>query len=205
MLSKTKVTTCIAIGLFSLLYACNQESETSSNDLNRDVTATRNKEGDNKIVRGEYLATIGQCNDCHSPKIMTAQGPIFDSAHLLAGHLAQMQLPPLSAEDFKPGPWGHMSLDGTAFAGPWGISYPANLTPDSATGIGTWTEEIFVKTIRTGKHLGDPNGRDILPPMPWPNISRMTDDDLSALFTYLKSLPPISNRVPAPMPPIAMK
>ena len=53
MLSKTKVTTCIAIGLFSLLYACNQESETSSNDLNRDVTATRNKDGDKNYPHRE--------------------------------------------------------------------------------------------------------------------------------------------------------
>jgi hypothetical protein len=55
--------------------------------------------------------------------------------------------------------------DLTAFVGPWGISYTANLTPDSATGIGAWSEAAFINTIRSGKHLG--NGRDILPPMPW--------------------------------------
>jgi hypothetical protein len=98
-----------------------------------------------------------------------------------------------------------MSPDITAFAGPWGISYAANLTSDSATGIGAWTEEQFIKSMRTGKHLGAENGRPILPPMPWPFISKMTDEDLSAVYAYLKSLPPVSNRVPAPTPPNEVK
>jgi len=204
MLNRTKAIIS-AMGLFTFLYACNSSSNDSVNDQNREVSATRNKEGENAVTRGQYLATIGQCNDCHSPKNMTPQGPVIDSSNLLSGHPANMQMPPLDSTAFKPGPWGRMSLDGTAFAGPWGISYTANLTPDSATGIGSWSEETFVKTLRTGKHLGQPNGRDILPPMPWFNIAAMTDEDLSALYAYLHSLPPISNKVPAPQPPSAMK
>jgi hypothetical protein len=94
-----------------------------------------------------------------------------------------------------------MAPDITSFVGPWGISYAANLTPDSATGIGAWTEDVFMKTLRTGKHLGMENGRPILPPMPWEFIGKMTDEDLSAVFAYLRNLPAISNRVPAPVPP----
>ena len=52
----------------------------------------------------------------------------------------------------------------TAWAGPWGVSYAANLTPDKRTGIGAWTADQFIKTMRTGKHLGV--GRPVLPPMP---------------------------------------
>lgn len=94
-----------------------------------------------------------------------------------------------------------MAPDLTAFSGPWGISYTANLTSDSATGIGAWPEETFISAIRTGKHLGNPNGRDILPPMPWAEIAKMTDEDLKAVYAYLQSLPPIKNQVPQPVAP----
>ena len=87
----------------------------------------------------------------------------------------------------------------TAWQGPWGISFTANLTPDQNTGLGVWTEEMFIKTIREGKHMG--NGRPILPPMPWPGFAKMTDDDLKAIFAYLRTITPISNRVPDPIPP----
>src|SRR5204862_295164 len=78
----------------------------------------------------------------------------------------------------------------TAWAGPWGISYGANLTPDKP-GIGAWTADLFIKTMRTGKHLGV--GRQILPPMPWQQIGRLTDRDLRAEYTYLRSFTPIEN------------
>jgi hypothetical protein len=87
----------------------------------------------------------------------------------------------------------------TAFAGPWGVSFTANLTPDPETGLGKWTEETFVETIRTGRHEG--RGRPILPPMPWENFKEATDEDLHAIFAYLKTLPPIRNRVPQPIDP----
>lgn len=90
----------------------------------------------------------------------------------------------------------------TAWAGPWGISYTANITPDQKTGIGLWTEDMFIGAMRTGKQMG--NGRPILPPMPWNWYAKMTDDDLKSIFMYLKSIPPIDNAVPAaviaPMP-----
>jgi hypothetical protein len=93
--------------------------------------------------------------------------------------------------------------DFTAWSGPWGVSFAANLTPDRNTGLrsGVWTEDLFIKALRTGKHMG--TARDILPPMPWPEISRMTDDDLRAIWAYLGTIPPITNHVPDPIPPSA--
>ena len=85
----------------------------------------------------------------------------------------------------------------TAFAGPWGIFFTPNLTPDK-TGLGDWIEEMFVKAIKTGKHLGV--GRPIMPPMPWPAYPQMTEADLKAIFAFLKTIPPIVNRVPEYMP-----
>jgi hypothetical protein len=87
----------------------------------------------------------------------------------------------------------------TAWAGPWGVSFTANLTPDAETGIGEWTFETFRSALRTGRHMG--RGRPILPPMPWPVYGQMTDADLEAIFTYLKSRPAVKNRVPEPLPP----
>jgi hypothetical protein len=91
----------------------------------------------------------------------------------------------------------------TAWAGPWGVSFGTNLTPDKETGIGEWTEEAFMQAMRTGKHQGQPNGRDILPPMPWQSIAQMTDEDLKMVWAYLRSIPPVKNQVPLPVPPSA--
>ncbi|MGE5232788.1 MAG: c-type cytochrome [Acidobacteriota bacterium] len=153
------------------------------------------------VERGKYLVMAGHCNDCHTPKKMGPQGPEPDPALLLSGHRADEKLPPPPA-GLAPGGWvASTSSSFTAWAGPWGISYAANLTPDQDTGLGSWTEEIFVSTLRTGKHLGV--GRDVLPPMPWPEVGHMTDADLKAIWAYLRSIPPIKNAVPEPQPPAA--
>jgi hypothetical protein len=89
----------------------------------------------------------------------------------------------------------------TAFVGPWGISYAANLTPDSTTGIGAWSEATFIKALRTGKHMGIETGRPIMPPMPAEYIGKMNDDDLKAIYAYLRTIPAVNNKVPAPVPP----
>jgi len=162
------------------------------------------KLGMSMVDRGRYLVTIASCNDCHSPKIFTPMGPMPDTTQLLSGHPAKATLPPLpdGIVGMTPNTWGAItSNDFTAWSGPWGTSFTANLTPDKETGIGSWTEEMFIKALRTGKHMG--TGRDILPPMPWPFIGQMTDHDLKDIFAYLKSLKPISNAVPDPIPPAA--
>jgi mono/diheme cytochrome c family protein len=152
------------------------------------------------VARGEYLVTFSGCNDCHSPKIFTELGPRPDTMRLLSGHPSDIVLAPIDTSMVSPGKW--ILAEGkhfTAWVGPWGISYSPNLTPDEPTGIGTWTNEIFIKALRNGKHMGF--GRQILPPMPWFDIAQMTDEDLKSVFAYLKSLPPIRNQVPDPVPP----
>jgi hypothetical protein len=99
-------------------------------------------------------------------------------------------------------PWTIATNDDlTAWSGPWGVSFATNLTPDTNTGLrsGVWSEEVFVKAMRTGKHMG--TSRDILPPMPWPALAQLSDDDLKAIWAYLGTIPAISNHVPDPLPP----
>jgi len=184
---------CLFISQMGCDQAPNEKADTSS-------TSKELSRGE-LIARGNYLVTIASCSDCHSPKIFTPQGPVPDSTKLLSGHPAEAPLMPIDKKVLTPGNWILISPDLTAFAGPWGISYTANLTPDTATGIGAWTDDVFIQTIRTGKHLGQEGGRPILPPMPWYYVSKCTDEDLKAIFAYLRSLPPIINKVPAPTPP----
>lgn len=153
-----------------------------------------------RIERGRYLVTGLACHDCHTPWILGPEGPQPDMTRALSGHPADFDVPP--APDLGEGPWLTSAVaTNTAWSGPWGVSFTANLTPDEETGIGLWSEEEFLATLRTGRHLG--RGREILPPMPWPAYGQLTDEDLGSIFAYLKSLPPVSNRVPSPRPPAA--
>jgi cytochrome c553 len=151
------------------------------------------------VARGRYLVTVGGCNDCHSPKINTPQGPQVDETRLLSGHPATQRLPAVPAGVVSPTKWGALaSNDETAWVGAWGTSFAANLTPDP-TGLGNWTVDMFIKSMRNGKYMGI--SRPILPPMPWNWYGQMTDQDLASVFAYLKSLRPISNLVPEALPP----
>src|SRR5688572_21918794 len=132
------------------------------------------------IARGKYLTTIGGCNDCHSPKVMGPFGPEPDTTRLFSGHPKEEKLGPI----INTSDWLVMNNGFTAFIGPWGISYAANLSPDD-TGIGNWKLEQFVTAIRKGKSKGIESNRDLLPPMPWQMYRNMTDQDLEAVFTYL--------------------
>lgn len=156
------------------------------------------------VKRGEYLVTSIGCDDCHSPKRMGAHGPEVVAETRLSGYPAGRPVTPPDGANLKQ---GYMLFGGdlTSAVGPWGISFAANLTPDEATGIGSWTEHNFLTAIRQGKMKGIENGRPMLPPMPWPNFKNLTDEDLKSIFAYLKSLPAVPNRVPAPQPPVAMK
>jgi len=151
-----------------------------------------------RVKRGEYLVAVGGCNDCHTPWKLGERGPEPDRTRLLSGHPADVILPP--APQAASEAWVMtMSATNTAFAGPWGVSFATNLTPDAETGLGAWTEEIFINALRTGKHWGQ--SRAILPPMPWPNYAQMTDEDLKSVFAYLRSIPARRNAVPEPIPP----
>ncbi|MGB8332765.1 MAG: hypothetical protein WCE62_21755 [Polyangiales bacterium] len=167
--------------------------------LSLSCTSDRKLEGDALIGRGQYLVATSGCDDCHSPKIFTEMGPHPDPKRRLSGHPAGSTLPAVPYDLLSPDKWGAVTTpDMTAWAGPWGISFGVNLTPHP-DGLGLWTEEQFVKSLKSGMHLGV--GRPVLPPMPWPNYSKMSDEDLRAMFAYLKTLPPIANLVPQPTPP----
>ena len=152
-----------------------------------------------KVARGKYLVTVAGCNDCHTPWVMGASGPEPDMSRMLSGHPEAEKLPAAPAPQ---GPWiVATSATNTAFSGPWGVSYTANLTPDGETGLGKWTQRNFSDTIRTGRHMG--RGRPILPPMPIPMYKNFTDADLEAIFSYLQTIPAVKNRVPEPLAPVA--
>jgi mono/diheme cytochrome c family protein len=151
------------------------------------------------VERGKMLVMGGGCHDCHTPKKLGPNGPEADLDKALSGHperdgvLAKFK-------DAKGSPYStHTNDDLTAWSGAWGVSYAANLTPDETTGIGLWSEDSFVKAIKNGKHMGA--GRPILPPMPWFWYNQLPDDDLKAIYAYLKSLPPTMNKVPPPTGP----
>ena len=153
---------------------------------------------------GEHLVAVSACNDCHTPKKMTERGMELDSSLLLSGHPANLPIPEVDRKDLeKKGIINTQTL--TAWIGPWGVSYTANLTSD-ATGIGNWEESNFFTAIRHGKFKGIEAGRDLLPPMPWQMYRNFTDDELRAVFAFLKSTKPVQNVVPPPQPPVtAMK
>lgn len=154
------------------------------------------------IKKGEYLVTTIGCNDCHSPKRMGERGPEVIPELLLSGYPGDRPVPKASADALKNG-WGLLNSDFTSFVGPWGESFAGNLTPDP-TGIGNWSEEQFKKALTQGKFKGIDGGRMLLPPMPWFNWANLKDEDVKAIYAYLKSIPPVRNIVPAPIPPDAL-
>ena len=148
--------------------------------------------------RGRYLLNTSGCHDCHTPFKLGPSGPQPDMARMLSGHPEGLVMPPAPA--LPPGPWLTVSAaTNTAYAGPWGVSFSANLTPDADTGLGRWTARDFVSTIRSGRHMG--KGRPVLPPMPVPVYNHFDDGDLEAIFAYLRTVPALKNRVPEPLPP----
>jgi mono/diheme cytochrome c family protein len=150
------------------------------------------------VERGRYLVTAGACNDCHTPYKLGLNGPEPDMSRALSGHPEGLEVGPQPDLGDSVWQWAGAGTN-TAFAGPWGISFAANLTPDSETGLGIWTEEMFIKALREGKTFG--GARPLMPPMPWPWYSQLTDEDLKAIFAYLGTVEPIVNDVPEYRPP----
>jgi hypothetical protein len=187
---KLKVISTVLLGCLTL-FNCSPPNE-------KETAVPDKKELSNAelIARGKYLTTVSGCHDCHSPKIMTPEGPEIDLNRILSGHPRNEEIPNIIATR----DWVLFSNALTAAVGPWGVSYAANLTPDD-TGLGNWTFKQFETAIRKGKYKGLEEGRTLLPPMPWQMFRNMTDEDLRSIFAYLKSIPPIDNLVPAPIPP----
>lgn len=184
----------VLIVAFAVL-ACNSNQSSSVNSEETQPIAVKK---DSLIKRGAYLVTIMGCNDCHSPKKMGPGGPEPDEERLLSGYPSNMPLGKINKKELKS--WVLFHPHQTAAVGPWGVSFAANITSDE-TGIGSWTEENFFRAIKQGKYKGIEGSRQLLPPMPWPTYAKASDDDLRAIFYYLKSTKPIRNVVPSPIAP----
>jgi mono/diheme cytochrome c family protein len=184
------------------LAACSRNAHQSEGGANRlsaghGVSAAAPSAGpSDRVKRGEYLVAITACSDCHTPMKVGPKGPEPDMSRFLGGHPQEVKMPPAPQGG---GPWlWHGSVTNTAFAGPWGVTYAINLTPHTH-GMAAWTEDMFVRAMRTGKHMGE--SRPIQPPMPWPSFAKMTDEDLKSIYAYLKTVPPVNNIVPDYLPP----
>lgn len=182
--------TVICIGIINLT-GCSESK-------NHSVVESKAMNREDTIKRGAYLVETMGCNDCHSPKRMTANGPEIIPELRLSGYPAGRPLPAVDKNALKN--WMLMAPDLTAAAGPWGISFAGNLTPDPS-GIGFWPYENFKRALTQGKFKGIEDSRALLPPMPWQNYVNLTDEDVRAIFAYLKSLKPVQNLVPAAIPP----
>lgn len=126
---------------------------------------------DAQIKRGQYLVTFGGCNDCHTPGYFFGKP---DMARSLGGSEVGFEIPGL------------------------GVFHGPNLTPDRETGLGTWSPEQIIAAITKGQR---PDGRVLAPIMPWHAFANLTEQDTRAIAAFLKSLPPVKNKVPGPFGP----
>lgn len=148
---------------------------------------------ESQVERGKYLVGITGCHDCHSPKMPGTMKPVPDL--ILSGRPQTTKVPSGAPGEV------HASEDFTAFTGAWGSTVASNLTPDLGTGLGMrYTEAKFIQAMRTGKK---PEGIAIMPPMPVDVYVNMKDDDLKAIYAYLKTIKPIRNPVRAGLVPPA--
>lgn len=181
---------------FSFLFLVGLISCTSKVEKKEVVDAPPSKE--QMVERGRYLVSTIGCEDCHSPKMMTDHGPVPDPATRFAGHIDGDLTAKVNKDALKD--WALFSMGLTAAVGPWGISYAANISSDDS-GIGTWSEEQFIRALREGQFKGLVGTRKLLPPMPWQDFANLSDEDLKAIYLYLKSTKPVHNVVPPPVSP----
>jgi len=193
------ITLVLAVFCFSIaVISCTNSNQKAGES----ETAVKTASTEDIVKRGEYLVTIMGCNDCHSPKKMGPNGPEIIPELMLSGYPADRPIVKFDNPKLKEG-FGMFYPDLTAAAGPWGVSFAGNLTPDQS-GIGSWTEEQFKTAMTKGKFKGIEGSRTLLPPMPWYNFTELKDEDAKAIFAYLKSIKPVRNVVPAPIPPDKM-
>jgi mono/diheme cytochrome c family protein len=197
-MKKFSILFLLAVSIVLSLTYCSNSSQKVKEEETPKVVA----KPEDVVKNGEYLVTIMGCNDCHSPKKMGANGPEIIPELRLSGYPSDRPIVKFDESKIKNG-FGMFYPDLTATAGPWGVSFAGNITPDE-TGIGNWTEEQFKKAITQGKSKGLDGGRMLLPPMPWFNYTTLKDEDVHAIFTYLRSIKPVKNVVPAPIAPDRM-
>jgi hypothetical protein len=186
-----------------LAAACSEQPSTKNHAVvlptNVVTPARAETKSVSEIERGAFLVKMGGCTDCHTPMVFDPNigMPVPQMDRFLSGH-------PNGAPRPSGEPKGHdQAVIGPTFTNfrlPFGTVFAANLTPDPETGLGNWTKDMFIRAVRTGRHMGG-TGRPIVPPMPWPTLAQQSDEDLSAIFAYLQSLPAIKNEVPQPEVP----
>jgi cytochrome c553 len=190
-MKKTAILVLAIISISTLvIIACNQ-TRAKEPVVEKEITSQ-----ESLIKRGEYLVSAIGCDDCHSPKKMGPNGPEVDFERRFSGHPSNEPVGKADLRVMKEG-WVLFGMGLTAAVGPWGLSYAANISSDS-TGIGLWKEEQFINAIRKGWSKGLEGNRQLLPPMPWPIYRNFNDEDLKAVFAYLKSTRPVKNVVPQP-------
>jgi mono/diheme cytochrome c family protein len=196
---KTKrIVVCASLVCLSFLLFSGCKGKTKSETVDPAVLTP-----EQLVQNGSYLVALGGCNDCHSPKRMGPNGPEVNPDLILSGFQSSATLPVVEKNAIKNG-WALLTLDLNAAAGPWGVSFAANLTSDQ-TGIGNWPEENFIRALKEGKFKGIEGSRSLLPPMPWQNFNQIKTEDIKAIFAYLKSTKPIINVVPAAIEPANIK
>ena len=147
------------------------------------------------VKRGQYLVdALGACGQCHTPR----KGAEMDMSMYLAGHPTNAPYPKFDMSMMQRGIFMVTAPTLAAFSMPFGTTFAGNLTPDKETGLGEWTEKMFIDTMRTGHRQGNTSNRKLLPPMPITNAyAKMTDEDLKAMWAYLQSIKPVKNQVPS--------
>jgi hypothetical protein len=190
------LTGLLAVVLFTTGSSCTS----SSAEPGKNITAA---DSISRVKRGEYLVSIIGCEDCHSPKKRGPMGPEIIPELRFSGYPSSRPIMKADSNVVKQG-WALFNPDLTSAVGPWGMSFSANISSDE-TGIGGWTEENFIRALRQGKYKGLENSRSLLPPMPWFMYKNMQDEDLKAIFAYLKTTKPVENVVPVPRMPADIK
>lgn len=197
---KSTMKLCFILCLVLSISGCKEkEGDYLEKSENEELTMTHEA----LVQRGEYLVNIIGCDHCHTPKKFTEHGPVPDMDRRLMGFPATDTIAEIYKEALGPGKWMMFNNDLTAFVGPWGVSFGANITSDD-TGIGTWTYDQFKMAMTKGKYKGMENSRPIMPPMPWESFQMMEENDLKSIYEFLQTTNPIENVVPAYIPPPAM-
>jgi hypothetical protein len=194
-MKKFLISVVIAFSILLLIKCSNAKTENPPEQVTKQNFAGF----ESQLKWGEHLVTVSACHDCHSPKDYSKPGTGLDSAHLLSGYMGS-PVPDVNKKDAQTKGWA-VTSDLTSWVGYWGVGYAANLTSDS-TGIGTWKEEQFMYAIRNGKYNGMASDRNLIPVMPWVMYRNMSDEELKAIFAYVKSTKPVSNKVPSLVPPV---
>lgn len=150
-----------------------------------------------RLEIGQAVVEGWNCSFCHTPQIEGPDGKLIsDPKRFMSGHPADEEVPTVPDMIITSPEWMEFldNLDSTVWATDDMLVFSANLTPDNETGIGNWTEVEFVETIREGRHRGIE--RRIKYPMPWRELSELSDEELISVYEYLMTLEPVNNKVP---------